>query len=109
MPGTFIKWFLKELGLGGLCRLIDDKDRSAVASCIFGYFDGEIEKYFEGSLPGWIAEKPTGNGGFGWDKIFIPEGYTVTRAELSKDDDAITYLKIKPFAELKEYLSGLSR
>lgn len=108
LPGTFIKWFFDELGFDGLCKLVDGEDRSAVASCVFGYYDGEAETYFEGSLLGQIAEKPTGDGGFGWDKIFIPEGYTVTRAELSKEDDAKTYLKIKPFAELKEYLLGLS-
>jgi inosine triphosphate pyrophosphatase len=107
LPGTFIKWFLDELGLEGLCRLIDGKDRTAVASCVFGYFDGETEKYFEGSLNGTVAQNPTGDGGFGWDQIFIPEGYDVTRAELSKEDDAKTYLQIKPFEALKTYLASL--
>jgi inosine triphosphate pyrophosphatase len=107
LPGTFIKWFLNELGLEGLCRLVDGKDRTAVASCVFGYYDGETEKYFESSLNGTVSEHPTGDGGFGWDQIFIPEGYKVTRAELSKEDDAKTYLQIKPFAELKSYLLQL--
>ena len=107
LPGTFIKWFIDELQLEGLCRLLDGKDRSAIASCVFGYYDGETEKYFESSLPGQIAQSPTGEGGFGWDQIFIPEGYTVTRAELSKEDDAKTYLQIKPFEALKSYLQSL--
>lgn len=38
------------------------------------------------------------------DKIFIPEDYKVTRASLNEEDDHKTYLKIKPFAQLKEYL-----
>lgn len=107
LPGTFIKWFIDELGLEGLCRLVDGKDRTAVASCVFGYFDGETEKYFEGNLKGTVPEHPTGDGGFGWDQIFIPEGYNVTRAELSKEDDAKTYLEIKPFEALKDYLVSL--
>ena len=38
---------------------------------------------------------------------FIPEGYQVTRAELSEEDDQKTYTTIKPFAELKDYLESL--
>ncbi|MEI7720084.1 MAG: non-canonical purine NTP pyrophosphatase [bacterium] len=104
LPGTFIRFFLEELSLEQICALVDGKDRSAVARCIFGYFDGKEEKYFESSMSGSVAEKPAGAGGYGWDPIFIPEGYSVTRAELSEEDDKITYLKIKPFEQLKTFL-----
>ena len=106
LPGTLIKWFLEELSFEELCRLVDGKDRSATARCVFGYYDGAEEYYFEGSLRGCIPEKPTGTGGFGWDPIFIPEGYSVTRAELSGEDDKLTYLKIKPFEQVKDFLTG---
>lgn len=104
LPGTLIRWFIDEIGLEKICSLLDGKDRSATARCVFGYFDGKEEHYFEGSLEGTIPEKPSGNGGYGWDPIFIPEGYSVTRAELSHEDDQKTYLKIKPFEKLKEFL-----
>lgn len=89
-----------------VCRLLDGKDRSATARCVFGYFEGEVERYFEGGMQGAIAEHPMGDGGFGWDTIFIPQGYSVTRAALSTEDDKKTYLIIKPFAELKSFLAG---
>lgn len=81
LPGPFIKWFIEEVDFEKICSILDGKDRGAVARCVFGYFDGKTLKTFEGSLPGKIADKPAGENGHGWDKIFIPQGYTITRAE----------------------------
>lgn len=104
LPGTLIKWFLEELSHEEICHLLDGKDRSAKARCVFGYFDGVNETYFEGGMAGSVPESPAGNGGYGWDPIFIPEGYSVTRAELSKEDDHKTYTQIKPIAKVREFL-----
>jgi inosine/xanthosine triphosphate pyrophosphatase family protein len=84
--------------------LLDGKDRSAIARCMFGYYDGKLLEFFEWELKWTISEMPTGNGGFGFDQIFIPEWYNVTRAELSEEDDRKTYLQIKPFEKLREFL-----
>jgi len=104
LPGTFVKWFQEEMSLEALCRLIDGKDRSATAKCVFGYFDGKKKVYFEGRMEGLIPEHPTGTKGFGWDPVFIPEGYKVTRAELSNEDDLKTYLAVKPIGKVREFL-----
>lgn len=106
-PGAFIKFLVDEVPFETICRMLDGLSRDAIARCVFGYYDGSEVKLFEGSLRGVIADQPAGESGFGWDKIFIPEGYTVTRAELSEDDDRKTYMTIKPFAELKGYLKSL--
>jgi inosine triphosphate pyrophosphatase len=108
LPGPLVRFFIEELGLEGICRLLDGKDRSASAHCVFGYYDGVTEAYFEGSMKGRIPEHPSGEGGFGFDPIFIPEGYEVTRAELSPEDDQKTYLIVKPFAKVKEFLEQRS-
>lgn len=86
--------------------MIDGKTRKATARCVFGYFDGQDLKLFEGELDGEIATTPSGENGYGWDKIFIPQGYTVTRASLEENDDQKTYLQIKPFEKLKEFLES---
>lgn len=39
-----------------------------------------------GEMPGRLAAEPAGEGGFGYDPIFIPEGHDVTSAELSPED-----------------------
>jgi len=104
LPGPFIKFFVEKMSFEDICSMIGDKKRDAIARCVFGYFDGDILKLFESSLNGKIAKTPSGNNGYGWDKIFIPDGYTVTRASLNKEDDRKTYLQIKPFEKLKKYL-----
>jgi inosine triphosphate pyrophosphatase len=104
LPGPFIRFFVEEVPFETICSMIDGKTRKATARCVFGYYDGKDLKLFEGKLDGEIPEKPAGEKGFGWDKFFIPEGYKVTRAELNEEDDRKTYLQIKPFAQLKEFL-----
>jgi non-canonical purine NTP pyrophosphatase (RdgB/HAM1 family) len=107
LPGPFIKFFLQEMSEQDICNLVNGKDRSARASCVFGYFDGENLKLFEGGLNGQVVESPRGENGYGWDRIFIPEGYSQTRAELSPEEDEKTYLQIKPFKQLKEFLESI--
>jgi inosine/xanthosine triphosphate pyrophosphatase family protein len=107
LPGPFIKWFLDEMCFEDICSLLDGRDRAAVARCVFGYFDGEVGRYFEGSMVGSVPERPAGNGGYGFDPIFVPDGYSVTRAELSEEDDRKTYLVIKPLAAVKEFLESV--
>jgi XTP/dITP diphosphohydrolase len=40
---------------------------------------------WEGSLSGRLAEAPRGEGGFGYDPIFIPDGFELTLAEMGPD------------------------
>lgn len=41
---------------------------------------------FEGIVNGTIAKEANGNGGFGYDPIFIPEGYKVSIAAISPSE-----------------------
>jgi XTP/dITP diphosphohydrolase len=61
-------------------------DRSAYFACVLvlGFPDG-IYKHFEGKCNGSIAKSKTGAGGFGFDPLFIPEGYDKTFAELGAE------------------------
>lgn len=106
LPGPFIKFFIDQMPLETLCSLVDGKSRKATARCVFGYYDGADMELFKSNLSGKIAQAPSGERGYGWDQIFIPNGYSVTRASLGEADDQKTYLQIKPFAKLKEYLES---
>jgi XTP/dITP diphosphohydrolase len=44
--------------------------------------DGGEKAVFSGTVEGTIAESPSGNGGFGYDPLFIPTGHTATMADL---------------------------
>lgn len=107
LPGPFIKFFVEELDPETMCRLVDDMERSAVGRCMFGYYDGETLEFFEGELRGTIAEHPAGENGFGWDRIFIPEGYNVTRAELDDTEYEKLYRIIRPIDKIKLFLESL--
>lgn len=104
LPGTFIKWFQEELSHQELCELVNGKDRSAIARCMFGYYDGKEAVYFEGFLEGVITETPSNVEAFGWDPIFIPKGYQVPRGELSAEDDEKTYRQLKPIDKIAAFL-----
>jgi len=106
LPGPFIRYFVDHVPFERICAMVDGQSRKATARCIIGYFDGQELELFEGSLDGEIAKVPSGENGYGWDKIFIPQGYTVTRASLGDEDGQKTYTTIKPFAKLKSYLES---
>ena len=104
LPGTFAKFFEEEMSFETMCSLLDNKDRSAIARCGYGYYDGNDFQYFEWGMRWTIANKPAKDNWFWWDCIFIPEGYTITRAEMNEKDDRATYLKIKPIQQVRDFL-----
>jgi non-canonical purine NTP pyrophosphatase (RdgB/HAM1 family) len=106
LPGPFIRFFVDNIPFEIICSMVNGLSRRATAKCVFGYFDGSELKLFEGGLGGTIAEIPSGENGYGWDKIFIPDGYITTRAQLNEEDDQKTYLQIKPFIALKAFLES---
>lgn len=107
LPGPFVRFFIDSMPLEKICRMVDGQTRNAVARCTYGYYDGIAVEFFDGALEGKIAETPAGEGGYGWDKLFIPDGCDVTRAELSKEDYQKTYLQIKPLVSLKSFFENL--
>jgi XTP/dITP diphosphohydrolase len=61
------------------------EDRGAQFRTIIALvMDGALHS-FEGVVRGTIARAPSGKGGFGYDPIFIPEGYDSSFGELSPD------------------------
>ena len=61
-------------------------NRRAHFSCVLvlGYPDGAY-KAFDGRVDGNIAFEPKGESGFGFDPVFVPEGYDKTFAELGSE------------------------
>jgi len=110
LPGPFIKWFIEEIGLAGICRLGDGlPDRSATASCCYGYYDGEELKLIYNERQGTLADEPRGDAGFGWNPIFIPADETLTLGEMSEEAFQKQYLRNKPIQALGEFLRTKSK
>ena len=74
-----IEKLLSELDAAG------DRERRARFVCVMALADetGEIKFLAEGVCEGKIAPSPRGLNGFGYDPIFVPEGFTETFGELS--------------------------
>jgi non-canonical purine NTP pyrophosphatase (RdgB/HAM1 family) len=88
LPGALVKWFVKHVGDTGICTMLDGfstSTRRAWATTIVATYDGQI-KLFTGKVQGRIALAPAGEGGFGWDKIFIPDGASRTFGEMTASE-----------------------
>lgn len=65
---------------------IAQAERSARFRCVLAVArDGKTIALFEGSVEGSVAMQLQGEGGFGYDPIFIPEGYHETFGVLSEE------------------------
>lgn len=68
-----------------LRKLQGVEDRRARFRTVIAFLEGSDTHYFTGEVEGAIAEAPSGEGGFGYDPVFIPEGEGVTFAEMSSE------------------------
>ncbi|MDA9554996.1 non-canonical purine NTP diphosphatase [Pelobium sp.] len=73
--------FVKNMNLV-LKKLEGESNRKARFRTVISLILNGSEYHFEGIVNGNIRTEPTGNGGFGYDPIFEPEGYTITFAEM---------------------------
>lgn len=107
LPGPFIRWFIDELGYDGLIKILQPfSDRSAHGRICYALYDGHDIRYFEGDMHGRIAHEPRGSGGFGFDRIFINNGYAITRAEMTDKDYAATSYRKIALDKLRDYLAA---
>ncbi len=106
LPGPFVKWFLEAVKREGICRLLDGRSRSAVASVAYGFADGAEVKIFTGSVSGTVSDVPRGESGFGWDPIFIPDGHTKTFAEMTPNEKHETAMRREALEKMKKFFAN---
>lgn len=67
-------------------RGVPAERRGARFYCVLFLIDGTgAEHVFEGECKGRLLDQPRGGAGFGYDPLFVPEGYTQSYAELGDD------------------------
>jgi XTP/dITP diphosphohydrolase len=72
--------------------------------CAAVYYDGRNYKTAIGEIRGTIIKTPRGKNGFGYDPLFIPDGYRITTAEMSHEDKNKISHRLNAFKELKKFL-----
>lgn len=93
-----------------LKNLESKKNRKASFKAVFVYYYAP-NKYevFEGVCTGKIASEPRGSDGFGYDPVFIPDGYKKTFAELGQKVKNHISHRAKALAKFKNYLQRLTK
>ena len=95
-----------DLVLGQLAD-IDRRDAAFVCVAALALPDGSQEWTTTGVLPGSLTREPRGANGFGYDPIFVPDGMTMTTAELAPEEkDAISH-RGRAFRALAPFIAAL--
>lgn len=87
-------------------NLKDKNNRRARFKTVIVLITGGTRHQFTGIVKGTIAPAPKGTGGFGYDPIFIPDGYEQTFAELSMEIKNSISHRGKAIGLLAEFLEN---
>lgn len=89
-----------------LSKMSNVKDRTARFRTVISLIINGVEHQFEGRVEGRIATEKHGKEGFGYDPIFIPEGYDKSFAELGEEVKNQISHRARAVKKLAEYLSS---
>ncbi len=87
-----------------LSELEGKSDRSARFKTVISLILNGKEYLFTGVTEGTITHKRQGEQGFGYDPVFLPEGYSKTFAEMNLDEKNQISHRAKAFHKLKMFL-----
>jgi XTP/dITP diphosphohydrolase len=80
------------------------ENRKARFRTVIALILDEKEYLFEGTVNGRIINEKRGTDGFGYDPVFVAEGYNKTFAEMSLDEKNKISHRAKAFEKLREFL-----
>jgi len=111
-PGVFSAIYAGRHGddEGNLQKLLDalkgKTDRTGYYKAIICLMWNGQPHYFEGICNGTIIESKRGEGGFGYDPIFVPDGFTETFAELTPEVKNKISHRGKAVRQMVDFLKG---
>lgn len=88
-------------------RLQGVENRAAQFRTAVALIMGGKEYLFEGIVRGRIATEQRGEGGFGYDPLFVPEGYDRTFAQMSAEEKNAISHRGRAVRKLAEFLQNL--
>lgn len=87
-----------------LSEMQDKENRKARFRTVICLIEGGKEHFFEGIVNGSIIRERKGGAGFGYDPIFMPDGYSETFAEMGNDEKNKISHRARAVQKLCEYL-----
>lgn len=88
-----------------LKNLVGIENRKACFRTVIALILDGKEYFFEGKIEGQISLQPTGTNGFGYDPVFIPNGYSKTFAQMTSDEKNQISHRAKAVAMMNEFLN----
>ncbi|MGB9636486.1 MAG: RdgB/HAM1 family non-canonical purine NTP pyrophosphatase [Thermoplasmata archaeon] len=103
-PGVYSSYVYRTIGVHGLCKLLEGmSERKARFECVVGLRISGKKHFFKGVCEGRIIEVPKGSGGFGFDPIFMPDGYQETFAQLPTENKNLISHRGRALQQLREF------
>jgi XTP/dITP diphosphohydrolase len=88
--------------------LAETRNRKACFKTVIALILDEKEYFFEGVIYGAITSQPFGHGGFGYDPVFVPEGYDKTFAQMTIEEKNRISHRAKAIQKLIQFLNSLA-
>ena len=92
-----------------LANLRGAADRRARFRTVVALLRSGEEHLFEGIVEGRVIECERGCEGFGYDPLFVPDGFDRTFAEMSADEKNAVSHRARAVRRLADYLHGLEK
>ena len=96
-----------EANMQKLLHLLEGQsNRKARFRTVIAYRDGTAEFLFEGMVEGTIATHKKGTAGFGYDPLFIPEGYATSFAEMPLSEKNLVSHRARAFSNFVAHMQA---
>lgn len=112
-PGVYTKRYAEQHGgfpkvFNVLAEFMkDNPDKSAYFNCTMALVIDETRaEVFEGIMDGVILPEPRGENGFGYDPVFVPNGYDKTVAQLSSEEKNVISHRALALKKVAEFLEN---
>lgn len=87
-----------------LANLKNNPNRKARFRTVIAYIDNGKSHLFEGIVNGQIIEEKRGTDGFGYDPVFVPDGFSQTFAEMPLSEKNKISHRARAFAKFIAFL-----
>lgn len=87
-------------------RGVAPRRRRAQFRSVLALIGDGLEEVTEGICPGVLGEAPHGTNGFGYDPIFIPDGFDKTYAELTAEEKNLISHRARSFAKMTKVMKS---
>ena len=88
-------------------KLKEKENRNARFRTVITFIKGNEVHQFEGQIAGSILDEERGEGGFGYDPIFLPEGYEHTFAEMPAEEKNLISHRARALEKLKKSMETI--